>query len=156
MGTKIPFGAADWQQTHVDLYLKTDGAEGHYVDFTPAGGTAETPCLILKVKGRKSGGTKLIPLIYGEDGASYVIVASKGGAPENPAWFLNLQADPNVAIQVGDRKLAVVAKVVAGEQRQTLYDMMSHVYAPYIEYQAKTPRQIPVVVLEPKGEIASL
>jgi deazaflavin-dependent oxidoreductase (nitroreductase family) len=156
MSTKIPIGAPNWQQTHIDLYLKTDGAEGHLVDFTAAGGPLETPCLILKTTGRKTGSTKLAPLIYGVDGANYVIVASKGGAPNHPAWFLNLEADPTVGFQVVDKKFDGVARIADGAERERLFAMMAKLYPPYDAYQAKTSRQIPVVVLEPRRRVERL
>jgi deazaflavin-dependent oxidoreductase (nitroreductase family) len=156
MVTKIQVGGPGWQQAHIDLYLKTDGAEGHLVDFTPAGGPLETPCLILRTKGRKSGEPKLAPLIYGADAGGYVIVASKGGAPSHPAWFLNLEADPKVGFQVVDQKFEGVARITQGAERERLFAMMAKVYAPYIAYQEKTSRQIPVVVLEPQGRIDRL
>ena len=147
--SNIVVGGPDWMQTHIDLYLKTDGAEGHYVDFRPAGGSEKTPCLLLKTKGRKSGEAKLLPLIYGRDGERVILVASKGGAPTHPAWFLNLEADPTVEIQIVDKKYRGVAHVVTGPEHDRLYAMMSKVYPPYIDYQAKTDRRIPVVAIDP-------
>ncbi len=102
MGTKIPFNAPDWQKQHLDLYLRTDGAEGHFVDFTPAGGSSETPNLLLSTIGKRSGEKRILPLIYGEDSGNFVIVASKGGAKHHPSWFLNLEANPAVGFQVVD------------------------------------------------------
>src|ERR1700744_2809470 len=116
MTVKVEVGAAGWNETHLDLYLKTDGAEGHLVDFTAFGGSRETPCLILKTTGRRSGAAKLLPLIYGEDAGRFVIVASKGGAPHHPAWFLNLQADPEVGFQVVDKKYRGVARIAQGAE----------------------------------------
>ena len=156
MTTTVEIGAPGWQQTHLDLYLRTDGAEGHFVDFSKVGGPKNAPCLILKTTGRKSGQPQLIPLIYGVDGDRFVVVASKGGAPKNPAWYLNLDADPKVEFQVVDRKYAGVATTVEGDERQRLFDMMAKVYSPYIEYQAKTDRVIPVIVLTPTGAVDKL
>jgi deazaflavin-dependent oxidoreductase (nitroreductase family) len=156
MTGKVEIGAPGWQGNHLALYLKTNGAEGHLVDFTAFGGSAQTPCLILKTTGRRSGEPKLIPLIYGEDGGRFVIVASKGGAPQHPAWFLNLKAAPEVAFQVVDKKYRGVARIAEGAERERLYAMMAGVYPPYIAYQAKTEREIPVVLLEPQGEIERL
>jgi deazaflavin-dependent oxidoreductase (nitroreductase family) len=156
MTGKVEIGAEGWQDHHLDLYLKTNGAEGHLVDFSAFGGSLETPCLILKTTGRRSGEPKLLPLIYGEDAGRFVIVASKGGAPKDPSWFLNLEAKPEVEFQVIDKKYRGVAKVAQGAERDRLYAMMAKIYPPYIPYQAKTDRQIPVVLLEPQGEIDSL
>jgi len=156
MATKIEVGAQDWMQAHLDLYQRTNGAEGHLVDFTRGGGSAETPCLILKTTGRKSGEAKLLPLIYGKDGDRFVIVASKGGAPKHPAWYLNLDANPEVGFQVGDKKYRGQAHTVTGAERERLFAMMAGVFPPYTAYQARTQREIPVVTLEPQGEVAQL
>lgn len=154
--TTIEIGAPGWQDTHRDLYIRTNGAEGHLVDFTKGGGPAQTPCLILKTLGRSTGEPKLLPLIYGEDGGRFVIVASKGGAPKHPAWYLNLEAEPEVAFQVIDKKYKGVAHTVQGAERERLFAKMAKIFPPYTAYQARTDREIPVVVLEPKGEIEKL
>ncbi len=104
MTEAVEVGRPGWPTAHLDLYLGTDGAEGQFLDFSPVGGPSDAPCLILKTIGRKTGEAHLLPLIYGEDGGRYVLVASKGGAPDHPAWFLNLVANPAVEIQVGPAK----------------------------------------------------
>jgi proline iminopeptidase len=156
MSLNIEVGAPGWTEAHLELYRKTDGAEGQFVDFSKAGGSAQTPCLILKTTGRKSGEAKLLPLIYGQDGDRFVIVASKGGAPQHPAWYLNLDADPEVGFQVGPQKYAGRASTAHGDERERLFKMMEGVFPPYTAYQAKTDREIPVVVLEPTAEVATL
>jgi deazaflavin-dependent oxidoreductase (nitroreductase family) len=156
MTTKIEIGGPGWQQAHLELYLKTDGAEGHLLDFSKAGGPAETPCLILKTSGRHSGKPNMTPLIYGKDGQHFVIVASRGGAPEHPAWYLNLEASPEVSFQVIDKKYRGLATSVDDPERERLYAMMAKIYPPYIDYQAKTDRKIPVILLEPTEEIERL
>jgi len=156
MNTKIEFGAPGWQDAHRDLYLRTDGAEGHLVDFSRAGASAQVPCLILKTTGRKSGEAKVLPLIYGTDGDRFVIVASKGGAPKHPAWYLNLVANPEVEFQVVDKKYRGVARTAKGAERERLFAMMAEVFPPYLAYKARTEREIPVVLLEPKTEIEHL
>ena len=154
--SKIEIGAPGWQDAHLEMYLRTDGAEGHIVDFSRAGGPARTPCLILKTTGRKSGEARLHPLIYGEDGGRFVIVASKGGAPQHPAWYLNLEAQPEVEIQVVDKKYRGVARTAQGDERERLFAMMAEIFPPYLAYKARTEREIPVVVIETSGEIAGL
>jgi deazaflavin-dependent oxidoreductase (nitroreductase family) len=154
--SKIVVGAPDWMETHTKLYLGTDGAEGHFVDFSIAGGSKTTPCLLLKTKGRKSGEARLLPLIYGRDGKDVILIASKGGAPADPAWYLNLVADPEVEIQIENKKWRGRARTVTGPDHDRIYAMMSKIYPPYIEYQAKTDRRIPVVAIEPQAEIARL
>ena len=156
MADKISITEPNWQAHHLEVYLRTDGAEGHFVDFTPAGGSLETPNLILKTIGKRSGEARMIPLIYGEDSGNFVIVASKGGAPKHPAWFLNLEANPGVEFQVADKKYRGTAEVAEGAERERLFKMMAEVYPPYIAYQEKTERQIPVVVLKPQGAVAKL
>ncbi len=156
MGTKIEVGAPGWMEAHRDIYLKTDGAEGQFVDFSRAGGSTETPCLVLKTTGRQSGEAKLLPLIYGEDGGDFVIVASKGGAPKNPAWYLNLDANPEVEIQVGAKKYRAKASTARGAERERLFKMMEGVFPPYTAYKARTDREIPVVVLKPEAQIDRL
>ncbi len=156
MSGNIEVGAPGWTEAHLELYQKTNGAEGHFVDFSRAGGSAETPCLILKTIGRKTGEAKLLPLIYGQDGETFVIVASKGGAPKHPAWYLNLDADPAVGFQVGSRKYQGRARTAKGAERERLFEMMEGVYPPYTAYQARTDREIPVVILEPTAEVEAL
>ncbi len=148
-------GGPDWQNRHLDAYLKTGGKIGHLVDFSPAG-SSETPCLIFQTIGRKSGKPLTLPLIYGKDGENFVIVASKGGAPADPAWFLNLEADPAIKFQVLDAKYSGKATIAVGPERQRLFDMMAKLYPPYIEYQEKTEREIPVVILHPEASIDRL
>ena len=137
----------DWIATHLQDYA-TNPEKAHYWDATFAGGHAKTPCLLLTTTGRKSGKQITMPLIYGKDGDRHVIVASKGGAPEHPAWYRNLVAQPKADIQVVDKKYRVVARAATGEERKRLWAMMSEVYPPYPSYQEKTDREIPVVVLE--------
>lgn len=139
----------DWIQQHLDQYVRTNGAEGHLRDFTAGGGKPDTPNLLLTTVGRKSGKPITLPLIYGKDGNNYLIVASKGGAPEHPAWYLNLVAKNLVELQVADKKFKAVARTAQGEERQRLWNLMADVYPPYDDYQKQTSREIPVVVLEP-------
>jgi proline iminopeptidase len=138
----------DWIGEHLDQYIKTNGAVGHLHDFTANGGRPNTPNLLLTTTGRKSGKKITLPLIYGTDGDRYLVVASKGGAPEHPAWFLNLQAQPQVEVQVMEKKFHAVARAASGEERARLFQLMANVYPPYIDYQKGTTREIPVVVLE--------
>jgi len=88
-----------------------------------------------------------LPLIFGRSGADYVVVASKGGAPTNPAWYLNLEANPEVKVQVKAEKFTARTHTANAAERAVLWPKMVEIYAPYTQYQAKTDRQIPVVVL---------
>jgi len=155
MAMKIEPGKPGWQKSHVALYLKTDGADGHEVDFGLPG-VVPVHCLLLQTTGRKSHAAQTTPLIYGKDGNGFVIVASRGGAPTHPAWFLNLRDHPEVRFQVGNKKYRGTARITVGGERAQLYVMMTGLYPPYRDYQAKTSREIPVVVLEPKEEVVRL
>ena len=146
---------AGWQQRHAEAYLKSNGREGHFVDFELPG-VPEIPTLLLQTTGRKSNDAKISPLIYGKDGNRFVIVASKGGAPKHPDWFLNLSDAPDVRFQVADKKYRGVARTVSGAERERLFRMMAEIYPPYDDYQAKTAREIPVATLEPREEIERL
>ena len=116
----------------------------------------ELNTLLLQTTGRKSKEAKIAPLIYGKDGNRFVIVASKGGSPDHPAWFLNLRDQPEVRFQVADMKYRGSARITSGAERERLFRMMAKLYPPYDDYQAKTAREIPVVTLEPREEIALL
>lgn len=104
--------------------------------------------LILTTKGAKSGEMRSTPLVYTRDGDRYVIVASKGGAPTHPHWFHNLQAHPNVTVEVGDEKFKAHARVIDDERYERLYHHHATINPSFHEYRTKTTRKIPVVVLE--------
>jgi deazaflavin-dependent oxidoreductase (nitroreductase family) len=145
----IPASLPDWIREHVELYLR-DAEAGHYWDASLGGGEGMLTTLLLTTTGRKSGKQLMIPLIYRPtDSGGYCVIASKGGAPAHPAWFLNLEADPNVQIQVGNEKYQAVARIASGAEREQLWQLLVDYYAPYTDYQAATQRQIPVVVLDP-------
>ncbi len=127
---------------HVRQYEATGGKVGH--DWN------DTSCLILHTIGRKSGQTRKFPLIYGRDGDDYVIIASKGGAPEHPGWYVNLLAQPEVSIQVWDRVILVTARTGTAADKTRLWPMMAQQWPGYDTYQAKAGRDIPVVVLRPR------
>ncbi len=126
---------------HVRRYRETGGREGH--DWMG------TSTLILTTRGRSSGQLRATPLIYGRDGDSYVVVASKGGAPTHPAWYLNLEKDPRAEIQVWADTVPVSARVATGPERDRLWRLMVAQWPAYEDYRTKTSREIPVVVLEP-------
>lgn len=138
-----------WIKDHISRYLATDGADGYLWDASIGGGKGLVPTLLLNTIGRKSGRILTLPLIFGRSGANYVVVASKGGAPKHPAWYLNLQANPEVQVQVKAHKFTAHAHTADAAERTTLWPMMVDIYQPYAQYQTKTDRQIPVVVLQP-------
>jgi deazaflavin-dependent oxidoreductase (nitroreductase family) len=106
--------------------------------------------LLLDHKGSKSGTERTTPLVYLDDGGRWVIVASKGGHAKHPAWFHNLKANPKTTIQVGSRKVPVTARVATDAERKRLWPRMVDIWSDYAEYQKRTDRKIPLVVLEPR------
>jgi deazaflavin-dependent oxidoreductase (nitroreductase family) len=134
---------------HIRRYRESNGADGHMWDSTVAGGPGPIPTLLLTTKGRRSGEPLLLPLIYGETPKGYSVVASKGGAPAHPAWYLNLSAHPEVEMQVGPERFRARARTATGAERAALWKQMAQIYPPYDDYQRRTDREIPVVVLEP-------
>jgi deazaflavin-dependent oxidoreductase (nitroreductase family) len=116
-----------------------------------AGGMFEgMPLVLVHNVGAKSGKEYVTPLVYLADGDDVVIFASKGGAPENPGWYHNLKAEPNVSIEVGDQKLDALATEVTGDERDRLYSAQEAAQPQFAEYATKTDRKIPVIVLSPK------
>ena len=142
-------------QDHLKIYLETDGAdEAYYRDMSTQGGDPKTKTLVLRTVGRKSGKEQLAPLIYNTWGDDLIIVASKGGAEQHPAWFLNIAAATDVVVQVRDKRYRCTWHIAEGAERETLWRFMSGYYPAYLEYQKNTDRQIPVVVLTPVEEVA--
>ena len=129
-------------EEHVKRYRETGGEVGH--DWKKGSKT-----LLLTTKGRKSGEPRTKPLIYEDAGdGQYVIVASKGGAPEHPGWYENLSKEPNVEVQVWDDVFPARARTAEGEERERLWKLAAQQWPDYDVYQTKTDREIPVVVLE--------
>ena len=137
-----------WIKDHVSRYLATNGEDGYLWDASLGGGKGLVPTLLLTTVGRKSGQILTLPLIFGRSGQDYVVVASKGGAPSHPAWYLNLEANPEVQVQVKADKFKAHAHTANTEERATLWPRMVEIYGPYADYQQKTDRQIPLVVLK--------
>ena len=128
---------------HTQRYKETDGEVGH--DWQG------TKCLLLTTKGRKSGEPRELPLIYGKSGDDYLIVASKGGADAPPAWYLNIEADPDVEVQVWDDRFPAKARVATAEEKAEMWKTMTAEWPAYDDYQKKTDREIPIIVLERKS-----
>ena len=129
-----------WIAEHLKKYLATNGADGHIWNGVPT--------LLLTTTGRKSGEARTLPLIYGQDGKRFVIVASRGGAPDHPGWYQNLVAQPKVQVQVAADRFAPRAATAKGAERTRLWSLMAKIWPAYDEYQKKTSREIPVVTLE--------
>jgi deazaflavin-dependent oxidoreductase (nitroreductase family) len=149
---KLAPNLAQWMIDHANRYISSGGNEGHLFTVTPPGQSEmAVPSLLLTTKGRKSGEKFIFPLFYGRTGDSYIIVASKGGAPEHPGWYRNVLANPEVEIQVGTKKFKVRARTATGAERAQLWEKALKFWPPYADYQKKTEREIPVVVLDPVG-----
>jgi deazaflavin-dependent oxidoreductase (nitroreductase family) len=118
--TRLP----DWIQEHTRRYLASDGADGHMWDSKAAGGSGPVPTLLLTTTGRQSGESRTLPLIYGEVDGGYAIVASKGGAPAHPAWYLNLSASPEVGVQVVAERFPARARTATGDEREQIWRRM--------------------------------
>ena len=141
-------GLPTWIQDHLSRYLATNGEDGYLWDSSIGGGKGMVPTLLLSTEGRKSGTVLTLPLIFGQSGPDYVVVASKGGAPAHPAWYLNLEANPDVEVQVKADKFSARAHTATSAEHAALWDKMVDIYPPYADYQKKTDRQIPLVVLK--------
>ncbi len=127
-------------QEHLARYLATDGEDG--------GVQGGTPMLILTTVGRRSGKQRSTPLIFARDGDRCIVVASIGGADHHPQWYLNLEAEPRVEVQVMADRFAARATTATGAERERLWRLANEVYPTYDEFQSRTSREIPVVVLE--------
>lgn len=131
----------DWVAEHTRQYVETDGAEGHLWHGVPT--------LLLTTIGRRSGQPRRTALIYGQDGDRYLVVASNGGAAEHPLWYGNLSAQVEVEAQVGADRFRARARTASPEEKPRLWQQMTRIWPAYDEYQTKTSRDIPVVILEP-------
>jgi deazaflavin-dependent oxidoreductase (nitroreductase family) len=131
----------DWVADHVERYERTGGREG--------GEFNGVPCVILTTTGRKSGKTRKTPLVRVPNGNGYLVIASMGGQPKHPVWYLNLVADPEVMLQDGPDRRSYRARVVEGPERDELWTVAVAAYGDYADYQERCDRQIPVVALDP-------
>ena len=129
---------------HTFLYKRTGGRLGQSIPGVPG------KMLLLDHVGARSGQLRTSPLLYVRDGADVVIVASKGGFPKDPAWFHNLMAHPDTTVQIGSERRPVHARGARPEERERLWDMAVKAYHGYEDYRARTDREIPLVVLEPR------
>jgi proline iminopeptidase len=148
---KLAPNLPDWMVEHANRYLASGGSDGHLYEMRqPGRPQINVPSLLLTTTGRKSGEKFIFPLFYGEtDDARCFVVASKGGAPQHPGWYRNLVADPEIEVQVGNAKFKARARTAVGEERARLWQKALEFWPPYADYQRKTEREIPVVVLDP-------
>jgi deazaflavin-dependent oxidoreductase (nitroreductase family) len=139
--TEVHDSPSSWVAEHIQKYVETDGEQGHIWNGVPT--------LLLTTKGRKTGELRRTALIYGKHGSSYLVVASKGGADDAPAWYLNLSANPEVQVQIGPEVFTAQARTATEDEKPELWSKMADIWPAYDEYQTKTQRPIPVVVLDP-------
>jgi deazaflavin-dependent oxidoreductase (nitroreductase family) len=128
-------------EEHVRRYVETDGAVGHEWNGVPA--------LVLTTVGRRSGEPRRSAMIYGRHGDAFVVIASQGGAPTHPNWYLNLVDRPEVEVQVGAERFTARARTAEGDERERLWAVMTSIWPNFDVYQTRTERRIPVVVVEP-------
>lgn len=143
----------DFMTEHREMYLQSGGARGHIMDITAVGGHSFTTHCMIKYTGRKSGKTFITPLIYGDIGGEVVICASKGGADEHPAWYLNIRESDQVEFQVATQAFRGTWREPQGAERDKVWAFMVDVFPSYANYQASTDRQIPLVMMKAVEEI---
>lgn len=141
-GTYVP-STQKWVRDQVELYESSGGTQGTTLMDTGL------PVVVMTNRGARSGNLRKTPLMRVEHDGLYAVVASQGGAPTHPAWYANLLAEPLVELQDGPVKKDYRAREVTGEERETWWARAVEAFPPYAEYQTKTDRVIPVLVLEP-------
>lgn len=148
---KLPPEMPKFIRDHVEQYL-SDPDKAHLWDSTVGGGPGPLPTLLLIARGAKTGKLRPLPLLYQEIAGKYVVIGSKGGAPNHPGWYINLRANPDCEIWVGSKRMRARAYTASGEERTQDWKKMAAMYPPYDAYQKLAgSRQIPVVVIEPTG-----
>jgi F420H(2)-dependent quinone reductase len=133
----------DWVREQVELYESSGGTRGTTLRNTGL------PVVIMTLRGVKSGKLRKTPIMRVEHNGVYAAVASQGGAPNHPSWYANLLANPRIELQDGPRKRDMVAREVTGEEKRVWWDRAVAAFPPYADYQARTDRQIPLLLLEP-------
>ncbi|MGI9324340.1 MAG: nitroreductase family deazaflavin-dependent oxidoreductase [Pseudomonadales bacterium] len=136
----------DWFRDHLALYQK-DPARAHDWDASPVGGVGVVPTLLLQTTGAKSGVLRELPLLYQPCGTGFIVVASRGGSARHPGWYLNLLANPECSAQVGVLRYSLSATTLTGDERSIYWEMMTRFWPAYLDYQARTEREIPIVRL---------
>ncbi len=134
-----------WIKDHLQRYIESDGADGHLWDASLGGGEGMIPTLLLTTTGRKSGLSLTLPLIYSKTDTGYCVIASRGGAPTHPAWFLNLQDNPEVTVQTGKTRFKAIAEQVTGQEKEALWKVVTDINKHQTQYRATTERDIPLV-----------
>lgn len=138
----------DFITEHREMYLRSGGAQGHILDITAVGGHSFTTHCMIRYTGRKSGKVFITPLIYGDIGGEVVIVASKGGADQHPAWYLNIRDSDQVEFQIATQAFRGTWREPEGAERDRIWAFMVEVFPAYAQYQASTERRIPLVMMK--------
>jgi deazaflavin-dependent oxidoreductase (nitroreductase family) len=136
-----------WVAAHIDRYVRSGGKHGHR--------WSGVKTLLLTTRGRKTGKLRRTALIYGQDGDRHVVVASNGGKPHHPAWYLNLVSNPDVHVQVGTDRFTARARPATEQERPRLWEKMTSIWPEYEKWAKKTTRTIPIVIIESTGEARS-
>jgi deazaflavin-dependent oxidoreductase (nitroreductase family) len=134
--TDSPIG---WVARHTRRYVNSGGRTGHRFNGRAA--------LLITTRGRRTGTLRRTPLYYARDGDHYIVVASGGGEPTHPSWYLNLTVHPTVVLQVGPATFLATARIATPAERPPLWDRMTAIFPKYAHYQARTTREIPVIIL---------
>jgi deazaflavin-dependent oxidoreductase (nitroreductase family) len=132
-----------WVARHVRRYVETEGKSGHRWQGVTT--------LLLTTRGRRTGKLRRTALIYGRDEDRFLVVGSRGGAQHHPSWYLNLVEHPDVEVQVGPKTFAAHARTATPKEKPRLWRVMASIWPEYDRYQARTDRDIPVVILEPRS-----
>ncbi len=133
-----------WVAQHIDRYVRSGGKSGHR--------WSGVKTLLLTTRGRRTGNLRRTALIYGQDGDRYVVVASNGGKPHHPAWYLNLLTNPEVGVQVGTEQFTARARPATERERPQFWQQMTSIWPEYERWSTRTTRTIPVVIIEPTSE----
>jgi deazaflavin-dependent oxidoreductase (nitroreductase family) len=145
----------DWITEHREMYLQSGGAKGHIMDLTAVGGRSFATHCMIKYTGRKSGKVFITPLCYADIAGEVVICASKGGADEHPAWYLNIRETDVVEFQIATQAFRGTWREPTGVEREKAWNFMVDCHPFYANYQATTDRTIPLVLLKAFEEIES-
>ena len=154
--TEVERATLAFVENHRKTYLESGGRLGHILDYRNLGGHRFTTTMLLETVGNKTGERRITPLIYGDTNGEVVIVASKGGADVNPGWYWNVLAMPQVTLQIGGQAFRATWREPAGAERESIWQFMAQLYPPYLDYQAGTQRQIPLIVFQPGDEVEPL
>ncbi len=146
---KMPDNLPQWMKDHVDRYLKSGGKDGHMYTTNSPTSRAQRAVAAARHQGAQDRQEAPLPAVLWRTGKGYFLVASKGGAPDHPGWYKNILANPEVELQVGTKTMKAKARTASGPERQKLWDNAITWWPPYVDYQKKTQREIPVVVLDP-------